>query len=555
MRRHFFLLLLISVFSVIPISTFPLFRTEADIDRALADEAIDYEAYQVLKDLYQHPLEPCESPLDLFQVPGVTGEEVELLERLCAEDKLSAAVLPALLLEKIALFINLEELSNGAALRTRYGYSRNLNDTLNPFPRDHAFMVQGGAGPVRVFTQGKTDAWGRGYFQRNGLAASWGRTRLALGSFRKSEGLGLALGGNFRTPVHSAPDTGFRNTLFAPLSNDLFGGDLSSRFGRFRFGLFGSRQESRLFPSGENTLVGGKTEYRQGPSTTRLLLVQTQTGLSSGGPALSAQCLSISENYRTPELSLKSELAFSNEGHGLAAEGLLEGGGFGYGFGLWRYSRAFFSPTGRGPHVRLRSVTELEPEEDSLVFYELRKNEEGLSAFLLLEKNGFRARPSLAVGRNLQGETLACDIRFEADRQIPSIASELSGDFRLFIETRDSVWDRVWRPVFRMNTRISPRLELRNEVRFDGGKDTLRRTTFESGVIFLPAAFLQAEVSAWVARPRNLKGEVPPMGLTLSERLRLRDREWLRIHVRLSRNAESGLPEPSSMGLTCDLSI
>ncbi len=374
-------------------------KTDSDLYSSLVSSEIDYNTYLSLKDWLENRTGICSSLDCIKLVPGITNENLDTLERLCSDNTLSRANTPSDILDKISAFVS--ENTETAILNGEYRFVYDLTDTTSIPDKNHSFNFRFNQGNIIAKTQGKTDAFGNGYFLRNSLELqnTGPIKKFILGSFKQTMGLGLTFGGSPRTSSTMQTES-FTESITSPMANDPFGTFLQLRMGRLSpFAAFSSKRPGEMNEK-RNSIKAAGLEYSSHGLKTGVIAVSSQTFFNDSAPQTISQCAGMYGSLYHKDATFNSEISISEQGYAFEIHGLKKALQLEFSINARKYSKNYVNPLSSGTSVYYNRAFKIIQDDDTLNIIGIRQGEWGGDLSAVFKKESFSIRPMLSFAQS-----------------------------------------------------------------------------------------------------------------------------------------------------------
>jgi hypothetical protein len=531
--------------------SFPLIaqslKSELDLYSVYIRGEIGQEDYLRLKDMMETPLGLCASLSGLSAVPGITAEDLDTLEQLCASTPLGEECLPNSVADKIRPFI--AQNPRGAGLSAEYRFTRDLEDSLPSLEKEHAFSLRYNIPHITARSQGRSDAYGQGYFYRNSLEASnLGVLRkLTLGSFQPRIGMGLTLGNIARTDQSPALPASFEQSLFAPSAPEPFGAYLMLRAGPWRPFVLASGTPASPGRASYKTIRALGLEIPGTGRTLGALIVASETPALRPENALLSRCAGFYGSVYRKHSSLSAEISLSREGYGMEVRGLKRSTPLDFGLKAWKFSSGYLNPVGRGGSLLGDSRQEVITGADTMLLYGLRSDQWGGEAFARLRTGAIQIRPSLASVQSARTGMEKTQTSLQESFSFRSLHARVTAEQRFTFSRTPVDTMPQGSCSFSAESTPAPLLSLRLQGKVTGGSKVPGTWFAQSDVFTLPWPFFRLHAGYYIRS--NLQAPFAPKGGVVLEEEFLNQRQMaLKCCVALVHSKARGL-EAQSLGL------
>jgi hypothetical protein len=528
-------------------------QSEPDLASGLIAGEIDYNTYLDLKDLMENKPNPCAALDRLALVPEITQEDLDTLERFCSEDNSSVARLPPDLLEKISPFVNIN--ASPVLVRAEYRFSRDISDTSSPRVREHYFSLQSGSGPVSAVSQGRSNAYGQGYFFRNGLGIrDYGFIRsLQIGTYTRRTGLMLTFGGIARTSQDTVKPSSFSESVLAPTSIEPFGVFFSLNSTPFSpFALISANRNPGR-PGREKFLRAAGIEFAKKHLQAGFILLSARTPCLQSGRFLESECAGAYGTWYQAGTTFSAEISAAQAGYAFEVKGLRKSNGVDLGIDARQYSADYFNPAGRGTADFASGFTAVSSGTDSGLFSGLRKGEWGGQVFARFKGRDFYIRPCLFSAysdRLLTGKTgLSLKEHLSAER----IGTQFAAEERVCLISNNK--DTATQVLFSVcsNTTATRFLSMRLSERLNTCGASLWNLYSRMDLSVNPIEPLILCTGGFTVVPVSGNG-TSQAGIILEEKFRIKENGFIRIYCTLLRTTDLGM-DPRTFGIIFNLKM
>ncbi|OGJ85046.1 MAG: hypothetical protein A2268_16150 [Candidatus Raymondbacteria bacterium RifOxyA12_full_50_37] len=362
---------------------------------------LDGNAYAILYDMCENRRGLCVSLDGLALVPGVSQEELSLLENACGSAAVDWESIPRGLRVKIAPFVLSPDEGTPAAVRVAYDFSRNLDDTLTMFEKEHGLGVFAQAAGVSFSAEQRSDAFGNGYFQSRSIAVSPACTglRATLGNFSLRKGRGITLGGAPQLFSNQAYARDFPESALFPRTTEFNGLSLSLSLQRCAPFAFVSAARERTAAGRLAGLAGGGCDIRQGAAYAGIAVAGMRLpGQGNGNIDMAA--VGAYGGARTGQGRVDAEVSYADSGAAISIDASQRSGRLGAGLGYAAYGAGYCNPAGRGQSAFSRRSVYAYNETDSALITGARTSEQYAKMWATWEARGLSFGPAATAARS-----------------------------------------------------------------------------------------------------------------------------------------------------------